>query len=468
MHRQFRGETIYMAENDVHFPQLTVGQTLNFAAKARAPRDFTFPGITRTKYAECMVEVTMATFGLRHTVNSKVGLISGGERKRVFDKVTVLYEGRQIYFGPCHEAKAYFINLGFECAPRQTTADFLTSLTSPSERRIRPDFEARTPRTAEEFVIIWKRSNAYAKLRHEIREYEARYPLGGKSVNDFTAARRARQAKYQYALCHPFTEAAASAIVDLPFKVANSISFNIVLYFMTNLRRTSGAFFTFLLFSFCITLSLSMVFRTIGASSRTLAQALAPAAIFILSLMVYTGFVIPINDMVPWFRWINNIDPIAYAYESLMINEFDGREFPCSTFVPSGPEYSDVGRFDHTCAVTSVFHWRDICYDIKIKKENRRILNHVDGWVKPGSLTALMGPSGAGKTTLLDVLATRDTQDFHLETMTVREALRFNALMCQPKTTSKKDKLAYVEKVIKLLGMEYYSNAIVGVPGEGS
>jgi ATP-binding cassette subfamily G (WHITE) protein 2 (PDR) len=58
-------------------------------------------------------------------------------------------------------------------------------------------------------------------------------------------------------------------------------------------------------------------------------------------------------------------------------------------------------------------------------------------------------------------------QDFHLETMTVREALHFNALMCQPKTTSKKDKLAYVEKVIKLLGMEYYSNAIVGVPGEG-
>jgi ATP-binding cassette subfamily G (WHITE) protein 2 (PDR) len=39
---------------------------------------------------------------------------------------------------------------------------------------------------------------------------------------------------------------------------------------------------------------------------------------------------------------------------------------------------------------TSVFHWRDICYDIKIKKENRRILNRVDGWVKPGSLTALM------------------------------------------------------------------------------
>tara|TARA_R110002060_G_scaffold72763_1_gene81485 strand:- start:196 stop:561 length:366 start_codon:yes stop_codon:yes gene_type:complete len=39
---------------------------------------------------------------------------------------------------------------------------------------------------------------------------------------------------------------------------------------------------------------------------------------------------------------------------------------------------------------TSIFQWKDICFDIKIKKEDRRILNHVDGWVKPGTLTALM------------------------------------------------------------------------------
>ena len=39
---------------------------------------------------------------------------------------------------------------------------------------------------------------------------------------------------------------------------------------------------------------------------------------------------------------------------------------------------------------TSIFHWQDVCYDIKIKSETRRILDHVDGWVKPGTLTALM------------------------------------------------------------------------------
>jgi ATP-binding cassette subfamily G (WHITE) protein 2 (PDR) len=39
---------------------------------------------------------------------------------------------------------------------------------------------------------------------------------------------------------------------------------------------------------------------------------------------------------------------------------------------------------------TAVFSWKDVVYDIKIKGEPRRILDHVDGWVKPGTLTALM------------------------------------------------------------------------------
>jgi ATP-binding cassette subfamily G (WHITE) protein 2 (PDR) len=88
MQKQFRGEALYMAETDVHFPHLTVGQTLLFAAKARAPRDLTFPGISRDIYALKMRDVMMATFGLNHTVNSNVGSdlvkgVSGGERKRV-------------------------------------------------------------------------------------------------------------------------------------------------------------------------------------------------------------------------------------------------------------------------------------------------------------------------------------------------------------------------------------------------
>ena len=37
-----------------------------------------------------------------------------------------------------------------------------------------------------------------------------------------------------------------------------------------------------------------------------------------------------------------------------------------------------------------VFHWDSVNYDIKIKGKPRRLLDQVDGWVVPGTLTALM------------------------------------------------------------------------------
>lgn len=139
--------------------------------------------------------------------------------------------------------------------------------------------------------------------------------------------------------------------------------------------------------------------------------------------------------------------------------------------------------------------WRGLNYDIPVKGGTRRPLNDVNGWVKPGTLTALMGVSGAGKTTLLDVLAHRTSigtvsgdifvngrlpgagfprrtgyvqqQDLHLETTTVREALQFSAVLRQPRSVPKAEKLQYVDEVVRLLGMEHFTEAVVGQSGEG-
>ncbi|KAJ7160558.1 ABC-2 type transporter-domain-containing protein [Mycena crocata] len=761
MHNDFRGEVIYNAETDVHFPHLTVGQTLLFAAKGRVPRT-RMGDVSREAYAEHLRDLVMAIFGLTHTLNTKVGNdfvrgVSGGERKRVsiaettlcgsplqcwdnstrgldsataldfirtlrlstqfsgstacvaiyqasqnaydlFDKVIVLYEGRQIYFGPTESAREFWTSRGFVCPARQTTGDFLTSLTNPAERIIAPGFEKRVPRTADEFARVWRESAEYMALRGQIAEYNTQFPLGGAALESFREARRLQQSKSMsskspytisvrrqialcmvrgfdrlrgdltnfyttvfgnfgmtliissvfynledstssffsrsallfyavlinafasaleiltlyaqrpivekhnaYALYHPFAEAVASMICDLPSKIITSTVVNLTIYFMTNLRREPGAFFIFYLFSFMCTLVMSMVFRTIASTSRTLVQALTPAAVFILGLIMYTGFTVPVRNMVVWFRWINYINPVAYAFEALMVNEFSGRTFPCGLFVPAGPTYANVSATNKICSTTGgaragadfvlgseyleaaysyshdhlwrnlgiligfivvfcavhlvateyisaakskgevlvftrghvparpqsldeesstlnevalpnssvrrphdaqiprqqkVFLWKDVCYDITLKdKTQRRLLDHVDGWVKPGTLTALMGVSGAGKTTLLDVLATRVTmgvvsgemlvngrqrdqsfqrktgyvqqQDLHLATSTVRESLIFSALLRQHKSIPKAEKLAYVEEIITLLEMESYASAVVGVPGEG-
>lgn len=87
MQSRFRGELVYQAETDVHFPHLTVGQTLLFASLARTPKN-RISNISRDRYAKHMRDVVMAVLGLSHTVDTKLGNdyirgVSGGERKRV-------------------------------------------------------------------------------------------------------------------------------------------------------------------------------------------------------------------------------------------------------------------------------------------------------------------------------------------------------------------------------------------------
>ena len=102
----------------------------------------------------------------------------------VFNKVIVLYEGREIFFGPCNQARNYFTEMGWTCPARQTTGDFLTSVTNPQERTPREGMEDQVPRTPEEFEQYWKQSYHYSALRKEIKEYHQEYPLGGAAGAD--------------------------------------------------------------------------------------------------------------------------------------------------------------------------------------------------------------------------------------------------------------------------------------------
>ena len=113
----------------------------------------------------------------------------------------------------------------------------------------------------------------------------------------------------------------------------------------------TGAFFFFLLINFFATVTMSMIFRSIAALSRQFVQAMTPASVIMIGLVVYTGFAIPVNYMKGWSRWINYIDPIGYAFESLIINEFHGRDFPCATLVPNGPNYATAPGAENICNV---------------------------------------------------------------------------------------------------------------------
>jgi hypothetical protein len=114
-----------------------------------------------------------------------------------FDKAAVLYEGRQIFFGPADQAKAYFDRQGWYCPPRQTTGDFLTAVTNPSERKAKKGMDEKVPRTPEDFEKYWRDSREYRNLQQEIKEFEDENPINEHStLEELRSKKNLQQAKH--------------------------------------------------------------------------------------------------------------------------------------------------------------------------------------------------------------------------------------------------------------------------------
>ncbi|KAF8753310.1 ABC transporter [Rhizoctonia solani] len=500
----------YSPEDDTHFPSLSVKNTLTVAAKMRTPQNRVY-NTTRAEFIEGMVQTLATVFGLRHTFNTPVGNeairgVSGGEKKRVsiaemmasrvrigcwdnstrgldsstalefvralriatdvgrattvvtiyqaseslyklFDKVCVIYSGKQIYYGPADRARQYFIDMGWEPAPRQTTSDFLVAVTDPLARTPRAGWENRVPRTADEFVAYWSKSpegqanhteaTRYlqtpehdiapkiqhykesaraerAKTAHPKSSYtvslamqvrgimlrrlqilrgdmaaqivmnvvfmlqavimgsvflkmpvatSAYFSRGGvlffsvlfgalSGMAEIAAmySQRPIVARHQKAaMYHPFVEALALTVVDIPITFVTQVFFGIILYWMTGLQKDAAKFFIFLLFTFLMTLTMKAFFRALAASFARESTAQAVAGIGTLILVLYTGYTIPKPSMIGALKWLTYINPIRYGFEALIVNEFHGLKGECSHFVPSGPGYEGVSIQNQVC-----------------------------------------------------------------------------------------------------------------------
>ena len=67
------------------------------------------------------------------------------------------------------------------------------------------------------------------------------------------------------------------------------------------------------------------------------------------------------------------------------------------SFDMNGDEPKDSGdKVQGISKNTSIFTWQNVNYTIPYKSGKRQLLKDVQGYVKPGRLTALMGASGAG------------------------------------------------------------------------
>ncbi|KAK0634251.1 ABC transporter PeaB1 [Bombardia bombarda] len=480
----------FCAEEDSHLPTLTVAQTLSFAIRG------TWDSSTSKATINQAVESLARCVGLNHVLRTKVGNeairgVSGGERRRVslaeamatcpdvlcldnptngldsataldfmhmmreyttqhgcstamsvyqgsdsmvplFDKVLVINAGRQIYYGPATEAKAYFESLGFVCPDRTTITDFLNSMTAePELRHVRPEYKFRAPRSPVQFEEAFRQSvhhkNMVESLSTErdravtatpgprrkvyslplyrqifeccIRQFrvlafdtntwmteavtiivqslvlgtlfrdqghttQSFFLLGSslfnsvlvpalQSMSEFnnSFAERPlviRQKRYRF--YRPIAYALGLVLTDAVWKIV-AICYNIPQYFLIGYQRSAEKFFTWFCIVYVLHMALSMVFRAIAVASPNMGRAVLPVGFMFNTFVLYTGLYVPAPQMQVWLSWIRYLNPLYYAYESAMANEFGNLDYTCNAadLAPAGPGYSSMAN--QVCSV---------------------------------------------------------------------------------------------------------------------
>ena len=127
----------------------------------------------------------------------------------------------------------------------------------------------------------------------------------------------------------------------------------------------------FFLLIITIALAMKAYFRALAAWFNNPTPAQATAGVSLLILTLYTGYNIPEPSMIGALHWIVYINvrtsrhihytltlivgllpqPLKYAYEAIMTNEFRTLNLDCSSLVPQGPGYENITLENQVCPV---------------------------------------------------------------------------------------------------------------------
>ncbi|KAF3761569.1 hypothetical protein M406DRAFT_99849 [Cryphonectria parasitica EP155] len=147
-----------------------------------------------------------------------------------------------------------------------------------------------------------------------------------------------------YAFHRPSALWIAQIIVDQAFAASQIMIFSIIVYFMANLYRSAGAFFTFYLMILSGNIAMTLFFRILGCISPDFDYAIKFAVVIITFFVTTSGYLIQYQSEKVWLRWIYWINALALAFSAMMENEFGRVEMTCtdSQLVPSGAGYDNI------------------------------------------------------------------------------------------------------------------------------
>eukprot|EP00026_Physarum_polycephalum_P000651 Phypoly_transcript_00652.p1 GENE.Phypoly_transcript_00652~~Phypoly_transcript_00652.p1 ORF type:complete len:1280 (+),score=171.37 Phypoly_transcript_00652:231-4070(+) len=210
-----------------------------------------------------------------------------------------------------------------------------------------------------------------------------------------------------------------------------------------------------------------------------------------------------VHTSLKW-RWINLLIMLAFSFFVVLLNLVAAAKVHNATKLKKPTkvrkteakaiQIAPVPITESSKGQGAHMSWENLSYSVKVKNgrqvEERVLLTGLTGYVRPGMLMALMGPSGAGKTTLLDVLGNRKTsgtikgqilingaprdkffgrysayveqQDMLMPLATVYETVEFSARLRLPPELSPEEVKARIKETLNILDLDTIKGRFAG------
>uniref|UniRef100_A0A4W4DT49 ABC transporter domain-containing protein n=1 Tax=Electrophorus electricus TaxID=8005 RepID=A0A4W4DT49_ELEEL len=446
----FKCQSGYVVQDDVVMGTLTVRENLCFSAALRLPMSIS------QKEKEQKVERVIDELGLNKVADSRVGTqlirgISGGERKRttigmeiiidpsvlfldepttgldastansvlsllkrmsnhgrtiilsihqprysiyrLFDSLTLLAGGRQVYHGPAQNALDYFTDVGFTCEPHNNPADFfldvingdstldgeqgvsfrqgieqrlveaykmsiyhretkeeLEKITQGHNCRGQPETRTITYNTSFTHQFKWVLRRTFRNLMLNPQTSFAQIGVTiflalivgaiffGVSNTSSGIQNRHEYVSGYYRVSVYFLSKILSDILTL--RTVPAIVFSCVAYWMIGYKPDAGTFFTFMITVAMTAYTATAMTMAISADQTVVAVANIFMTISFVFMMVstriiFSGLLVNLPSIPDWLNWFKYFSIPRYGL-ALEVNEFVGLDFCDVRPLPTG------------------------------------------------------------------------------------------------------------------------------------
>uniref|UniRef100_A0A674N809 ATP-binding cassette, sub-family G (WHITE), member 2a n=1 Tax=Takifugu rubripes TaxID=31033 RepID=A0A674N809_TAKRU len=437
----------YVVQDDVVMGTLTVRENLNFSAALRLPTYVT------QKEKQQKVNKLIEELGLGRVADSRVGTqlirgISGGERKRtnigmeliidpsvlfldepttgldastansvllllkrmakngrtiilsihqprysiyrLFDSLTLLVNGKQVYHGPAQRALAYFSDIGYTCETHNNPADFFLDIINGDMTAVANSREGcdgkvsywiikdkDRKRTAPSRTITYNTSfltqfkwvlkrtfrnlmlNPQTSVAQVVVTLFLALVVGAiffgveenqtgsqnrfgalffiivnqcfsslSSAELFISERKLFIHEYISGYYRLSVYFLSKLLSDiLMLRTIPAVVFTCVAYFMIGLKMTTEAFFLFMFTVILVAYTSTSMALAISADQTVVAIANIFMTIACVFMMIFAGLLVNLPSIVNWLAWLKYLSIPRYGISALLINEYTGLNF---------------------------------------------------------------------------------------------------------------------------------------------